>query len=166
MEYFCANILKSGHWPRTRCRLKSFYFLTLGLGGGILFNEAEPLRPSWIFARHSFSLFWSRSHPVAKKQVSAQSDLRFEKRCRKLLFKMAAVVAILDILPAHLAILCLIRVQMPIIKFRFNWIIEERSKIWILNIFPIWMYMAHTNARGSKFDLAVKSSNVNVGPSF
>ena len=24
MEYFCANILKSGHWPRTRCRLKIF----------------------------------------------------------------------------------------------------------------------------------------------
>ena len=25
-EDFCANIMKSGHWPRTRCRLKSFYF--------------------------------------------------------------------------------------------------------------------------------------------
>ena len=67
MEYFCANILKS-----------------------------EPLRPSWIFERHNFSLFRSRSHPVATQQVSAQSDLRFEKRCRKLIFKMAAVVAILD----------------------------------------------------------------------
>ena len=31
------------------------------------------------------------------EQVSAQSDLWFEKRCRKLIFKMAAVVAILDI---------------------------------------------------------------------
>ena len=48
---------------------------------------------------------------------------------------MAAVVAILDILPAHLAILCLISPQMLIIKFRFNLIIEETSKIWILNIF-------------------------------
>ena len=66
---------------------------------------------------------------MVKEQVSAQSDLRFEKRCRKLIFKMAAVVAIMDILPAHLAILCLISAQMLIIKFLFNWIIEETSKI-------------------------------------
>ena len=83
MEYFCANILKSGHWRRTRCRLKIFYFLALA---AILFNGAEPMRPSWIFDLHNFSLFRSRSHPVAKEQVSAQSDLRFEKRCRKLIF--------------------------------------------------------------------------------
>ena len=50
---------------------------------------------------------------------------------------MAAVVAILDFLLAHLAILCLINTLMLIIKFQFNWIIEEMSKIWILNIFPI-----------------------------
>ena len=126
MEHFCANILKSGHWPRTRCRLKIFYFLALA---AILFKEAEPLRPSWIFNRHNFSLFRSRSHPVAKEQVSAQSDLRFDKKCRKLIFKMVAVVAILDFLSAHLAILCLISALMLIIKFRFNWIIEEMSKI-------------------------------------
>ena len=124
MEYFCANILKSGHWPRTRCPLKIFYFLDLV---AILFNGAEPLWPSWIFDQHNFSLFRSRSHPVAKEQVSAQSDLRFEKRCRKLIFKMAAVVAILDL--AHLAILCLISTLILIIKIQFNWIIEEMSKI-------------------------------------
>ena len=50
---------------------------------------------------------------------------------------MAAVVAILDFLSAHLAILCLKSALTIIIKFRFNWIIEEMSKIWILNIFPI-----------------------------
>ena len=50
---------------------------------------------------------------------------------------MAAVVAILDFLSSHLAILCLISALMLIIKFWFNWIIEEMSKIWILNIFPI-----------------------------
>ena len=49
-----------------------------------------------IFDRHNFSLFRSSSHPVAKEQVLAQSDLRFEKRRRKLIFKMVAVVAILD----------------------------------------------------------------------
>ena len=77
MEYFCANILKSGHWPRTRWRLKIFYLLALA---AILFNGAEPLRPSWIFDLHNFSLFRSRSNPVAKEQLSAQSYLRFEKR--------------------------------------------------------------------------------------
>ena len=80
-----------------------------------MFNGAEPLRPSWIFDRYNFTLFRSRSHPVAKEQVLAQSDLRFEKRCRKLIFKMADVVAILVILLAHLAILCLISAQMLII---------------------------------------------------
>ena len=99
MEYFCANILKSGHWPRTKCHVNIFYFLALA---AILFIKAEPLRPSWIFDPHNFSLFQSRNHPVVKEQVSAQSDLRFEKRCRKLIFKMAAVVAILDFLSAHL----------------------------------------------------------------
>ena len=122
MEHFCANILKSGHWPRTRCRLKNFYFLTLA---AILFNGAELLQPSWIFDQHNFSLFPSRSHPVAKEQVS---DQRFKKRCPKLIFKMVAVVAILDFLSAHLAILCLISAVM-LIRFRFNWIIEEMSKI-------------------------------------
>ena len=50
---------------------------------------------------------------------------------------MVAAVAILDFLSAHLAILCLISALKLIIKFQFNWIIEEMSKIWILNIFPI-----------------------------
>ena len=50
---------------------------------------------------------------------------------------MAAVTAILDFLSAHLASLCLISALMLIIKFRFNWIIEEMTKIKILNIFPI-----------------------------
>ena len=60
--------------------MKIFYFLALA---AILFNGAEPFQPSWIFDRHKFGLFRSRSHPVAKEQVSAQSDLRFEKRCPK-----------------------------------------------------------------------------------
>ena len=66
---------------------------------------------------------------LIKEQVSAQSDLRFEKRCRELIFKMAAAVAILDFLSAQLTILCLISALMLIIKFQFNWIIEEMSKI-------------------------------------
>ena len=50
---------------------------------------------------------------------------------------MEAVVAILDFLSAHLAILCLISGLMLIIKFPFKWIIEDMSKILILNIFRI-----------------------------
>ena len=50
---------------------------------------------------------------------------------------MAAVVAIFDFLLACLVILCLLSALMLIIKFQFKWIIEEMSKISILNIFPI-----------------------------
>ena len=94
--------------------LEDFLFVAQA---AILFNGAEPLRPSWIFDRQKFSLFRSRSHPVAKEQVSAQSDLKFEKRCRKLIFNMAAVVAILDFLSVHLANFRLISALMLIIKF-------------------------------------------------
>ena len=87
---------------------KSFLFLALVTILFILFNGAETLRPSLIFNQHYFSLFQSVSPPVAKEQVSAQSDPRFDKRCWKLIFKMVAVVAILDFLLAHLAILCLV----------------------------------------------------------
>ena len=39
-EHFCEIILKSGHWPKRRCRLKVFfYFLALVV---ILFSGAEP----------------------------------------------------------------------------------------------------------------------------
>ena len=96
---------------------------------GHLVQWSRTLAAILIFNLHNFSLFGSRSHPVAKEQVSAQSDLRFEKRCLKLIFKMAAVVVILDFLSAHLAILYLISALMLIIKFQFNWIIEEMSKI-------------------------------------
>ena len=93
----------------------------------ILFNGFEPLWPAWISDRHNFSSFRSRSHPVATEQVSDQSDHRFGKRCRKLIFKMTAVTASFP--SAHLSILCLLGALMFIIKFRFNWIIEEMSKI-------------------------------------
>ena len=72
---------------------EDFLFLALA---AILFNGVEPLRPSWISDRQKFRSFWSKSHHVATEQVSAQSDQRFGKRCRKLTFKMAAMVAILD----------------------------------------------------------------------
>ena len=126
-EHFCANILKSGSLAKDEMLFKDFLFVALA---AILFKGAEPLQPSWISDRHNFSSFQSRSRPVATDQVLAQSDQRFAKRqCRKLIFEMVAVAAILDFLSAHLAILCVLGALMPIVKFRFNWIIEEMSKI-------------------------------------
>ena len=83
--------------------------------GGHLVQWSRTIAAILDFDQHNFSLFRSRSHPYAKEQVSAQSDQRFEKRCRKLIFKMATMVAILDFLSAHLAILCLISTLMLII---------------------------------------------------
>ena len=74
---------------------EDFLFLALA---AIFFNGAEPLRPSWISDRHSFSAFQSRNHPVASEQVSAQGDQRFGKKCRTLIYKMAAVADIFDFL--------------------------------------------------------------------
>ena len=88
---------------------ENFLFLALP---AILFNGVEPLRPSWICDRYNFSLFRSRSYPVATEQVSAKSDQRFGKRCPKLIFKID-VVAILDFPSAHLAILCFVSTKRP-----------------------------------------------------
>ena len=71
----------------------------------------------------------ARFDPVTTEQVSAQSDQKFGKRCPKLIFKTEAVAATLDFLSAHLAILYLLGTLMLIIKFQFNSIIEEMSKI-------------------------------------
>ena len=106
---------------------EDFLFLALV---AILFNGVEPFWPSWpSWISDRYNLIQSRSHPVATEQVSAQSDQRFGKRCQKFIFKMAAVVAILDFLSAHLAILCLLDALMLIIKFRFKLFTEEMSKI-------------------------------------
>ena len=100
-EQFC----EIGPLAQDKMSFEDFLFLALA---AILFNGVEPLWPSWISNRHTFSLFRSRSHPIATEQVLAQSDQTFGKRCQKLIFKMVAVVAILDFLSAHLAILRLL----------------------------------------------------------
>ena len=63
----------------------------------------------------------------SKFRLKATKDLG--RDVEKLIFKMAAVAAILDFLSAHLANLFLLSALMFIIKFSFNWIIEEMSKI-------------------------------------
>ena len=50
-----------------------------------------------IFMILQCSSFQSKSCPVNTEQVSAQNNQRFGMRCRKLVFKMVAVAAILDV---------------------------------------------------------------------
>ena len=71
----------------------------------------ELLQPSWNSINKILACF----NPVATEQVSAQSDQMFGKRCQKLNFKMGVVVAILDFLLAHLAILYLLGALMLVI---------------------------------------------------
>ena len=52
-------------------------------------------RPSWISDHNSFSYFWFTSHPDASYQVSSQLAFLFKRRSEKLIFKMAAMVAIM-----------------------------------------------------------------------
>ena len=78
---------------------------------------------SFFFSKKTFSRFSSfrsRRHPVATEQVSAQGDQMFGKRCRKLIFKMSVVTAILDFLSAHLTNLCLLSALMLITLSSFD----------------------------------------------
>ena len=56
-----------------------------------------PQRLSWILERYDFSNSESLCHFDASHQVLAQCNLRFGRRCHLKDFKMAAMVAILDI---------------------------------------------------------------------
>ena len=99
------------------------------------------MRPSWISNRHNFSFFHSRSHPVITEQVSAQRDQRFGKKCRKLIFKTAAVVAILNCLMAHLAILCLLgALMLTIVLIQLDY----RGDVQNMNS----LHFSHINAQG------------------
>ena len=85
---------------------------TYGLGGDVIWRF-------WISEGNDFSNSESLCHCDASHQVSAQSDLRFRRICCLRNFKMAAMVAILDI-RTILAILDLCAAPMPSIKFKLN----------------------------------------------
>ena len=55
---------------------EDFLFLALV---AILFNGAEPLWPSWISDRQSFSSFWSSNHPVAKLRFGSRRPKVWEE---------------------------------------------------------------------------------------
>ena len=79
--------------------IKFWLNLTYGLGGDVIWRISRwpPWRPSWILEWNDFSNSESLSHCDASHQVSAQSDLRFGRRCSLKNFKMAAMAASLDI---------------------------------------------------------------------
>ena len=52
--------------------------------------------PSWISNLNTLSYFWSTSHPDASYYVSSQLAFLFRKKKQKKIFKIAAIVAILD----------------------------------------------------------------------
>ena len=69
--------------------------------------------------RNDFSNSESLCRSDASLQVSAKSDLWFERRCRLKIFELAATAAILDI-RTELAILHLHNATMPPTKFPLN----------------------------------------------
>ena len=70
---------------------------TYGSGGDVVWWISRWLQPSWISERNNFSNSESLCHCDAFHQVSAQSDLRYGRRCRLKNFKMDVMVAILNI---------------------------------------------------------------------
>ena len=73
--------------------------LTWGLGADVVsrFSRWPPRRPSWLAEQNDFSNSDSLCFSNASQQVSAQSNLRFGRRCRLKTFKMSAMAALLDI---------------------------------------------------------------------
>ena len=61
------------------------------------FSSWPPWRPSWMSERNDFSNSESLYCSDASNQVSAQSELRFGRRCRLKIFKVADMMTILDI---------------------------------------------------------------------
>ena len=66
------------------------------LSGEEMKNRFLRWPPSWISDLKDFNYFWSNSHPDVSYQVSSQWAFRFRRRSKKYIFKMAAIVAILD----------------------------------------------------------------------
>ena len=86
-----------------------------------------------------FSCVWVRHSLVSKFQ-------KFGKRSRKLIFKVVAMVAILDFLLAHLAILRLLGALMLIIKFSIQLDYRRCPKYEFLTFFAykcIWPIQMH-----------------------
>ena len=73
-------------------------------------------QPSCISDRNDFSFFWSTSHLSGSYQVSSLLAFRFWRRSKKLIFKMAAMVAILDFQSERFQLFLIY--QSPLLNFR------------------------------------------------
>ena len=115
---------------------------TFGLGDVVWhISRWPPWRPSWKLDRNNLSNSESLCHSVASHKVSAQSDLWFWRRYRLKNFKMATMVAILDIGNGTiLAILNLCVTVMLPIKFWLNPTYSLGGDIvWRISRWPPWL---------------------------
>ena len=103
--------------PTIKFQLSSIY----GFAGVVWrISRWLPWHPSWISELKDFSNSDSPCHPNTSDQLSALSDLRFWSRCGLKTFKMATMVAVLDIEQNEFSILNLYIALMPSTKFRFS----------------------------------------------
>ena len=77
-------------------KLQVNWLLGLGEEEKNRFSRWPWLRPSWISDQHDFSYFWSISHPDASYQVWSQLAVQLRNWSETQIFKMAAMVAIMD----------------------------------------------------------------------
>ena len=97
--YLIGIILATFDLQVTRCFLLSFESIGLSVQEKRQKNRFSRWRlgPSWISDQNDFSYFFlSISHPDASYQVPSQLAFWFSRRSKRQIFKMAAMVAILD----------------------------------------------------------------------
>ena len=127
------------------------------------FSRWQPWWPSWISDWNDFSYFWSASHPDASYQVSSQLAF-WLRRSKKQIFKVGAMVAILDSKSEqfkHLFIYKSPRCFLPSFKSIGISIQEEQLKIYfpigtILAIFSSTNYLSASNQVSSHIGLLVQ----------
>ena len=88
-ELFQLFLIYKSPW----CFLLSFKSIGLSIQKK---RQIDFQNPSWISDRNDISYFWSKSHFDTSYQVSSQLAFRFRRRRLKKIFKMAAMLAILD----------------------------------------------------------------------
>ena len=104
---------------------EDFLFLALS---AILFNEVEPLRPSWISDRHDFNSFDPEIILLLQSKFGSKRPNVWEEMS-KIDFQDGGCGGHLGFSISSFSYFVSTRRLMLIIKFQFNWFIEEISKI-------------------------------------
>ena len=113
---------------------------TYGFVGDVVRRTSRwpPWWPSWTLEWNYFSNSESLCHSDTSRQVSAKSDLKFGRRCCLKNFKLATMVAFLDI-GTIFAILNFYVAPMPPIKFWLNLTYSFGGDVvWRISIWPPW----------------------------